>query len=130
MIIWSSLTKYAIMLLSVAGIIGGAYWYHNDMQNRIESLSAESERRDLQLRQVRAELQQTQEDYEMTRKREQELARQAREAETYSNELLQLLRRHDLTALTRARPGLIQIRVNNATEEIFKELESITATVD
>lgn len=124
--ILSWLSKYAVMFLGIGGVVGGLFWYHNNMQNRIVDISADRERTQIALRQVRAELTATREDYLQIRERERLLLQQAKEAEEYSNELLQLLRRHDLTALTRARPGLIQTRVNNATEEIFKDIESIT----
>lgn len=122
----SWISKYLLVALGIGGIIGGAFWYHNNMQNRIVDLSADRERTESLLRQTRAELNAIREDYDKVREREQLLVQQAREAEEYSDELLQLLRRHDLTALTRARPGLIQNRVNNATEEVFKDIESIT----
>lgn len=50
-----------------------------------------------------------------------------KEAEKYQDELNSKLREHNLTKLSAAKPGLIQKRVNNATTEIFRELEEITS---
>ena len=47
-------------------------------------------------------------------------------AEEYQKELLVLLRDHDLTALATAKPGLIERRINDATEKLFKDMQSDT----
>ena len=57
----------------------------------------------------------------------QELAGNLRKAEEYGDRLSRTLREHDLTRLTLQRPGLIETRVNNATAQVFSDLESITA---
>ena len=56
-----------------------------------------------------------------------ELAQNLQIAEEYSNRLSQTLREHDLTRLTLQRPGLIETRVNDATAQVFSDLESITS---
>jgi len=43
-----------------------------------------------------------------------------------SRELSQLYREHDLNNLANAKPKLIEKRINNATKDLFDELESIT----
>jgi hypothetical protein len=48
------------------------------------------------------------------------------QAEDYQNDLLRKLQRHDLTRLTLAKPGLIETRVNNATKQVFEDLESLS----
>ena len=57
----------------------------------------------------------------------QELAENLQIAEEYGDRLSRTLREHDLTRLTLQRPGLIEGRVNNATAQVFSDLESITA---
>ena len=37
---------------------------------------------------------------------------------------LDIFRRHDLSKLAAAKPGLIEPRVNNATKEVFDSLEN------
>ena len=48
-------------------------------------------------------------------------------AEVYQDEISQKLRDHNLTKLANAKPGLIQKRVNDATQKLFREMEEITA---
>ena len=57
----------------------------------------------------------------------QELASNLQKAEEYGDRLSRTLREHDLTRLTLQRPGLIETRVNNATAQVFSDLESITS---
>ena len=49
-----------------------------------------------------------------------------RSAESYGDDLMRKLQRHDLTRLAAAKPGLVDKRMKDATKEIFEELESIT----
>ena len=42
------------------------------------------------------------------------------------NSYLSIFERHDLTALSRAKPGLIELRINKATKKLFEELENET----
>jgi len=51
-------------------------------------------------------------------------------SELYGEQLSEKLRTHDLTMLTLRKPGLIETRVNNATQELFEDFESSTATTD
>lgn len=63
--------------------------------------------------------------------RENEINRQAlsislRDSESRSKTLERLLSRHDLEFLALNKPGLIERRINNATETVFRDLECIT----
>ena len=48
-------------------------------------------------------------------------------ANNYKNELIGKLRNHDLTRLSQQRPGLIERRINDGTQELLESFESITA---
>jgi len=39
------------------------------------------------------------------------------------DQYLSIFRRHDLTKLSRARPGLIEPRINDGTQEVFRQIE-------
>jgi cell division protein FtsB len=43
--------------------------------------------------------------------------------QTEKDEYLSIFRRHDLQRLALARPGLIEPRINNGTQEVFRDLE-------
>lgn len=113
-----------LLYLSIAG--AAFLWYKNN-ENKIEKLTQENERLKISYESCQNVLGEMIEEKEAAEENEQELITRVKEAEQYSNELIQKLRKHDLTKLTMAKPGLIESRINNATKEIFEELESVTA---
>ena len=67
-------------------------------------------------------------DYEQQQELNSELKIKLTAAEAYGDELAKKFREHDLTMLTMRKPGLIERRVNSATQKILDDLESSTAT--
>tara|TARA_B100000287_G_C20350125_1_gene669434 strand:+ start:281 stop:652 length:372 start_codon:yes stop_codon:yes gene_type:complete len=67
-------------------------------------------------------------DYEKQQELNSELKIKLTAAEAYGDELAKKFREHDLTMLTLKKPGLIERRVNSATQKILDDLESSTAT--
>ena len=67
-------------------------------------------------------------DYEQQQELNSELRVKLTAAEAYGDELAKKFREHDLTMLTMRKPGLIERRVNSATQKILDDLESSTAT--
>ena len=67
-------------------------------------------------------------DYEQQQELNSELKVKLTAAEAYGDELAKKFREHDLTMLTLRKPGLIERRVNSATQKILDDLESSTAT--
>ena len=67
-------------------------------------------------------------DYEQQQELNSELKVKLTAAEAYGDELAKKFREHDLTMLTLKKPGLIERRVNSATQKILNDLESSTAT--
>lgn len=67
-------------------------------------------------------------DYEQQQELNSELKIKLTAAEAYGDELAKKFREHDLTMLTLKKPGLIERRVNSATQKILNDLESSTAT--
>ena len=49
-----------------------------------------------------------------------------RKAEVYGDELRATLQKHNLTHLTEKKPGLIEKRMQGATDQLWDDLESIT----
>ena len=69
-------------------------------------------------------------DYEQQQELNSELRVKLTAAEAYGDELAKKFREHDLTMLTLKKPGLIERRVNSATQKILNDMESSTATVN
>ena len=54
------------------------------------------------------------------------LNKDLRKAEVYGDELRNTLNKHNLTHLANKKPGLIEKRMQNATDKLWDDLESIT----
>ena len=67
-------------------------------------------------------------DYEQQQVLNKELGVKLKASEAYGDALAKKLREHDLTMLTLKKPGLIERRVNSATQKILDDMESSTAT--
>ena len=61
-----------------------------------------------------------------------QLGEDLRKAEKYGDELRNTLNKHDMTHLANKKPGLIEKRMQNATDKLWDDLESVTSdsTID
>lgn len=115
---------YLILLLLLGSMGGGAWYYYTDTQERLATLRDNNAKLQMVAETNQATIENLQADYKLAQENMEKLAERAREAEVYQDELAAKLRRHDLTRLTLQKPGLIEKRVNNATDRIFSELEA------
>lgn len=58
------------------------------------------------------------------------LQKKSQEAQREMNRYLDIFRRHNLTKLAAAKPGLIETRANKATKEVFDAIEEISRNID
>mgnify|MGYP006231922925 FL=1 len=56
-----------------------------------------------------------------------QLGEDLRKAEEYGDELRNTLNKHDMTHLANKKPGLIEKRMQDATDKLWDDLESITS---
>ena len=113
-----------ILLFLLMSMGGGAWYYYTDTQERLATLRDNNAKLQMVAETNQATIENLQADYKLAQENMEKLAERAREAEVYQDELAAKLRRHDLTRLTLQKPGLIEKRVNNATDKIFSELEA------
>jgi len=114
---------YLILLLLLGSMGGGAWYYYTDTQERLATLRDNNAKLQMVAETNQETIENLQADYKLAQENMAKLEERAREAEVYQDELAAKLRRHDLTRLTLQKPGLIEKRVNNATDKIFSELE-------
>jgi len=55
-----------------------------------------------------------------------QLNKDLRKSEEYGDQLRETLNKHDLTHLANKKPGLIEKRMQNATDKLWGDLESVT----
>ena len=114
---------FAVVLIVVGGMF---YWYFDHSQKIIHQLEADnatlivsvqSQKDAISALQLHARDQATQ----VT-----ELQNNLNTANSYRDTLEKKLRDHDLTVLARAKPKLIEDRMNAATAAVWNDLETIT----
>ena len=118
---------FLIVLLLFGSMIGGGYFYYQDSQATIARLRDNNAKLSLVAETNQATINQLQQDAENAQARMEELAIRAKEAEEYQDTLIRKFRRHDLTALTLQKPGMVEKRVNNAVVKLGKDLEEYTS---
>ena len=59
-----------------------------------------------------------------------ELQKKSQETQREMNRYLDIFKRHNLTKLAAAKPGLLEPRINNGTKDVFDSIEEISRTID
>jgi predicted phage-related endonuclease len=68
-------------------------------------------------------------EYEKQGKALSNLQRKTAQIEAEKDQYLQIFRKHNLDKLALLKPGLVELRVNKATKEIFEVLENDTKEI-
>ena len=118
----------------IALLAGAGYAAHWFIVNQLESRISQQEAIIQQYQAQNIALQSAAEINEQTiRSLEQNMNRQIeqmtslttvnQQLQSEKDEYLSIFRRHDLQRLALARPGLIEPRINNGTQEVFRQVE-------
>ena len=95
-----------------------------------ENLKAENAAYELRDKEQDAAINQLQGDLELQGKGLQEMQARNAEIQGEMNRYLDIFKRHNLTKLAAAKPGLIEPRANNATKEVFDGIEEDSRNID
>ena len=117
-------------MIVIGGLASGGYVWYQDTMERYEVLAAEKAAVDLKSQQQEQAFKALTESYEKQRVANDALTRKNQEIQQETQAYLQIFKKHDLTKLARAKPGLIETRANNATDKIFKVIEDETEPQD
>jgi hypothetical protein len=119
--------------LAAAGVVGmlvfGAVLEYQDMKERIAVLRENNAKLELVAENNAKALQEATQFATQMEEQNLELQANLQQAEVYKDSLIEKFRDHDLTRLSLKRPGMIQLRINNATKKVFDDIESLT-TID
>ena len=113
------------IIVAMVLAFGGYYWL---TEKRLATLTENNAKLTIAARTNQDTLDKLTQDYEQQQELNSELKVKLTAAEAYGDELAKKFREHDLTMLTMRKPGLIERRVNSATQKILDDLESSTAT--
>ena len=117
-------------LVVVVGLVGGAVWggytYYKDTQQRISTLTQNNAKLKSANETNNATIDQLQQNAVALNKLIDDLGTDLKKAEEYGDELRDTLRKHNLTHLANKKPVMIEKRMQDATDKLWDDLESVT----
>ena len=116
-----------VIILSILG--GCAYaakYYYDTTQSTIAQLRENNAKLEVANQENQQTIKKMGEDAIRLNALTDQLCADLRKAEEYGDELRNTLNKHDLTHLANKRPGMIEKRMQNATDKLWDDLESIT----
>jgi len=117
--------KIAFVLVTL-GIAGGGYMYVQKLQSDLETARANVAKMEVAVQTAEASVKTLQAENVRIGELNGQLTSDLQKAEQYGDELRATLQRHNLTHLATKKPGLIERRMQGATNELWDDLESIT----
>ena len=115
------------ILLGVIGVLVFIclvlYWQNS----RLSALNDAFELRDAE---QKAAIESLQNDFALQTSSLLNLQSKNQEIEAEMNRYLDIFKRHNLTKLAKAKPGLIETRANKGTKDVFDSIEKDTAGID
>ena len=115
----------AVLMLAMAGAFK---WYYDSSQARITTLTENNAKLETAIKINEDSIKLLRQDAERQAKLTQQLQTDLQKAEQYGDELRSTLQKHNLTALAQRKPGLIEKRMQNATNKLWDDLRGITDT--
>jgi len=118
------------LFLIIMGVIGGVgyggYMYYKDTQERIAILTENNATLEVAAQLQEETINTMIEDVQRNSKLNKELQKELQIAEGYGDQLRATLQKHNLTHLANKKPGLIERKMQNATNRLWDDLADIT----
>ena len=117
------------MIFVIALLGGAAYaakYYYDTTQATISQLRENNAKLEVANEENQATITKMTENNVRLNELTDQLNKDLRKSEEYGDELRNTLNKHDLTHLANKKPGLIEKRMQNATDKLWGDLESIT----
>jgi hypothetical protein len=122
-------------------LAGGGYMYHTTVVSQKDATIARLEGNAVILKENAAKLevafeseaaarQRAEENLETQLQAVSELSEKANAMQAEMDDYVSIFKRHDLTRLARAKPGLIEPRINKGTKEVFRAIEQDSKEVE
>lgn len=119
---------YAIII--VIALLGGAAWaaksYYTQTQMTIAQLRDNNAKLEVANEENQATITKMTENSVRLNELTDQLNKDLRKSEEYGDQLRNTLNKHNLTHLANKKPGLIEKRMQNATDKLWDDLESVT----
>jgi len=127
------------LVFIIFSLSGLGYWYYQDSQTRIETLRENSAKLEVAVETSNETIDNMINQANENQERITKLSQSLRNAEQYNSELRRLFQEHNLTLLAERlfqehnltllaeeKPGLIENRINEATNEVFDSIMQST----
>ena len=116
-----------LIIMGVLGAVGyGGYMYYKDTQQRIATLTANNAKLETAVQISEQSIATLQSDIAKNAELNNRLQRELQIAEGYGDQLRATLQKHNLTHLANKKPGLIERKMQNATNRLWNDLADIT----
>ena len=115
------------ILLGVVGILLMACSFLYWQNSRLAEINQAFELRD---KEQKAAIESLQNDFKLQTEGLLELQSKTQQYEAEMQRYLDVFKRHDLSKLAFAKPGLIEPRVNKGTKDVFESIEEISRNID
>jgi hypothetical protein len=114
-----------ILTIILSGVIGfGAWYYYTTTQKKLADQAAELAIMEGAINSYELRIQAMSREAETQAENNRILTLAIQAADDEQRRLHKILRSHDLTALAKAKPGLIENRINDGTKKVFDDIES------
>lgn len=114
------------LIISLIAAAGAGYLLVQKLQSDLQTARENVAKMEVAIQISEASVATLQADAVRTAELNVTLQRNLQIAEQYGDELRATLRQHDLTALAQKKPGLIETRMQDATDNLWDNLRSIT----
>ena len=114
-------------LLAALIILGGLSYY---LWNENKILTANNAKLETAIATQEEAIKTMQNDFALQTTQLNELQKKSQEAQNEMNRYLDIFKRHNLTKLAAAKPGLLEPRINKGTKNVFDSIEEISRTID
>ena len=118
------MNQFFIAIILVLGL--GCWWLWQDNQ----TLRQNNATLEVAVQTQEEAIASLQNDFALQTSQLNELALKSQEAQKEMNRYLDIFKRHNLTKLAAAKPGLIEPRANKATKEVFDGIEEDSRDID
>ena len=116
-----------LIIMGVIGAVGyGGYLYYKDTQQRIATLTENNAKLEIAVQISEESVATLQNNITKNAELNRELQKELQTAEKYGDQLRATLQKHNLTHLANKKPGLIERKMQNATNRLWDDLADIT----